>query len=149
MNISQQSPHVESELISNELGDCQLTTRRGIVTEDGMQAIGKRIEHYRKLHGISQMDMASKLGVTQTIISRMELGEARIHGELIMKLVKIFGISADELLGIRSTKPVDGTIGRRWVKRMSRVDELVKRDQDALARIIDAFLERNTKKAAS
>lgn len=140
---------LESELPPNELGDFQLTNRRGIVTEDGMQAIGKRVEHFRKLHGISQVDMASKLGVTQTIISRMELGEARVHGELMIRLVKIFGISADELLGIKSTKSTEGTIGRRWVKRMSRVDELAKRDQDALARIIDAFLERTTKKVAS
>ena len=40
------------------------------------------------------------------------------------------------------------TVPRRWVKRMGRIDELPKRDQDALARIIDAFLERQTRKAS-
>ncbi len=123
--------------------------RRGIVTDDGMQQLGKRIEKFRKQSGIMQDQMAELLGITQSMYSRIERGDARVHGELMIHFVKIFGISADELLGVKSSKQSDGAIGRRWVKRMSRVDELVKRDQDALARIIDAFLERTTKKAAS
>ena len=142
-------PNLESSLLPELPGDYGMGERRGIVTDDGMQQLGKRIEKHRKQSGIMQDQMAELLGITQSMYSRIERGDARVHGELMVHLVKIFGISADELLGIKSTKPVDGMIGRRWVKRISRVDDLGKRDQDALARIIDAFLERTTKKAAS
>lgn len=142
-------PDLESTFLPEITGDCGMGERRGIVTDDGMQQLGKRIEKYRKQSGIMQDQMADLLGITQSMYSRIERGDARVHGELMVHLVKIFGISADELLGIKANKPIEGTIGRRWVKRMSRVDELGKRDQDALSRIIDAFLERTTKKAAS
>ncbi len=140
---------LESMLLPELPGDCGMGERRGIVTDDGMQQLGKRIEKYRKQSGIMQDQMAELLGITQSMYSRIERGDARVHGELMIHFVKIFGISADELLGVKSSKPTEGTIGRRWVKRMSRVDEIAKRDQDALARIIDAFLERTTKKVAS
>jgi transcriptional regulator with XRE-family HTH domain len=143
-------PDLESMLVPESTGDSGMGERRGIVTDDGMQQLGKRIEKFRKQSGIMQDEMAELLGITQSMYSRIERGDARVHGELMIHFVKIFGISADELLGIKSTKqPTEGTIARRWVKRMSRVDELAKRDQDALARIIYAFLERTTNKAAS
>lgn len=129
-------------------GDAQLSERRGIVTEEGMLELAKRVEAFRKQSGITQVDMAEKLGITQAMISRIERGDARLHGELIIRFVKIFGISSDELLGLKTKNDSDLLVPRRWVKRMGRIDELPKRDQDALARIIDAFLERQTKKAS-
>ena len=71
-----------------------------------------------------------------------------MHGELIIRFAKIFGISSDELLGIKTKSDTEIMVPRRWVKRIGRIDELPKRDQDALARIIDAFLERQNKKAS-
>jgi transcriptional regulator with XRE-family HTH domain len=120
-----------------------------MVTNDGMIELGRQVELHRKKAGILQADLAEKLGVTQPMISRIERGEIRLNGELIITLAKLFGISTDELLGVKTKATSEATISRRWVKRMSRVDELGKRDQDALARIIDAFLERTTKKVAS
>lgn len=139
------------ESFSNPIfqGDDALNERRGMVTNDGMIELGRQVELYRRKCGILQADLAERLGVTQPMISRIERGEIRLNGELIITLAKLFGISTDELLGVKTKSTTDATIGRRWVKRMSRVDELAKRDQDALARIIDAFLERTTNKVAS
>jgi transcriptional regulator with XRE-family HTH domain len=142
-------PNLESTFDTESIGELGMAERRGIVTDEGMQELGQRIEKLRTQAGIMQNDMAETLGITQSMYSRIERGDARVHGELIIRLAKIFSVSSDELLGIKGNKGTDGTIGRRWVKRMSRVDELGKRDQDALARIIDAFLERTTNKAAS
>ena len=142
------SLNLESSGIDTHLGECQLSERRGIVTEEGMLELAKRVETFRKQSGITQVDMAEKLGLAQTMVSRLERGEARLHGELIIRFAKIFGISSDELLGIKTKNDTEIMVPRRWVKRMGRIDELPKRDQDALARIIDAFLERQTKKAS-
>ena len=136
------SQELKSRCTQIHQGEVQLVERRGIVTEEGMLELAKRVEAFRKQSGITQMDMAERLGIAQTMVSRIERGEVRLHGELIIRFVKIFGISSDELLGIKTKSDAEIMVPRRWVKRMGRIDELPKRDQDALARIIDAFLER-------
>ena len=44
------------------------------------------------------------LGVSQPIVSDYERGELRLHGELIIQLTKILEVTADEILGLESTK---------------------------------------------
>jgi transcriptional regulator with XRE-family HTH domain len=130
-------------------GDEPLAERNRLVTDEGMIALAKRVEFFRKQSGILQAELAEKLGVTQPMISRIEKGLARLNGELIVQLATIFGITTDELLGANSKRQQDLTIGRRWVKRLQQIDDLSKRQQDALALIIDAFLAKPKSKKAS
>lgn len=149
LSVDMNQVALESKNNLLNLGEKQLPERRGIVTEDGMLELGKRVERFRKQSGITQIEMAKTLGITQAMYSRIECGDARLHGELVIRLTKIFGVSSDELLGIKIKNNSDIAVPRRWVKRLGRIDELPKRDQDALARIIDAFLERTTRQVAS
>jgi transcriptional regulator with XRE-family HTH domain len=129
-------------VLPNHAGDRNLAERNRLVTDEGMIELAKRVEFYRKKSGILQAELADQLGVTQPMISRIEKGLARLNGELIVKLASIFSISTDELLGAK-TKPLPETaVGRRWLKRLQRIDGLSKREQDALALIIDAFLAK-------
>lgn len=139
---------LESLQAAQSLGEPVLSERNRLVTDEGMLELAKRVESFRKQAGILQAELAEKLGVTQPMISRIEAGLVRLNGELIVTLAKIFSISTDELLGAKTKGDSDIVVPRRWVKRIGRIDELPKRDQDALARIIDAFLERQTRKAS-
>jgi transcriptional regulator with XRE-family HTH domain len=130
-------------------GDDALAERNRLVTDDGMIELGKRVEAYRKKTGILQTELAEKLNVTQPMISRIERGEIRLNGELIIRLATIFRVTTDELLGMKTHTGPEIPIGRRWIKRLKRIDSLSKREQDALALIIDAFLSKRKSKAAS
>jgi len=140
--------HLKSLPGNSLLGESVLSERNRLVTDEGMIELAKRVESFRKQSGILQAELAEKLGVTQPMISRIEAGLVRLNGELIVTLAKLFSITTDELLGVKTRAVSETSIPRRWVKRMGRIDELPKRDQDALARIIDAFLERQTRKAS-
>lgn len=50
--------------------------------------------------GIDQSDVAEKLGVSKTTISRWERGESIPTGEYLVKLHELFGCSIDYLLGL-------------------------------------------------
>lgn len=55
----------------------------------------------------------------------------------------MLGVSADEILGINPTKATKGAVkNRRLSHRLQAIDQLPKRDQDALFRTIDAFISR-------
>jgi len=60
-----------------------------------------------------------------------ERGKLRLHGQLIVKLNGILGVSAEELLGLTEA-PSTGALRNRRLPR---------RDQPALLRTIDRFLD--------
>jgi transcriptional regulator with XRE-family HTH domain len=115
--------------------------RRGVATDGGSAEIGERLARLRKERGVSQIEMAERLGVSQPVISEYERGTVRLHGELIVKLAGILRVSADELLGLEK-EPARGPRDRAIARRLRDIDRLPKRDRDALVRTIDAFLAR-------
>ena len=101
--------------------------------------IGRRIAELRKHHGITQAQMAERLGVAQSVVSDYERGELRLHGELILQLCEMLEATPNEILGIDN---VDAPKHRRLYKRVEAISELPKRDQEALLRTIDVFLHK-------
>lgn len=106
--------------------------------------VGQRLAALRKERGITQVELAELLDVTQSMVSDYEKGIIRLHGEVIVQLTKILRVSADELLGIKGTSKKNGAIkNRRLSRRIQAIDDLPKRDQEALLRTIDAFISKS------
>ena len=59
--------------------------------------IGKKIMDLRKKNGLSQEELASKVGVARQTISKWELGETSPDLKQAKVLSKIFNVSLDEL----------------------------------------------------
>ena len=62
--------------------------------------ISERIKELRKENKISQIELAEKCNVKQSCVSKWERGATLPDAEMIVHLTKIFGVSADYLLGI-------------------------------------------------
>ena len=75
-----------------------------------MEHIGQRIKDLRKKADMTQDRLADYLGVTAQAVSKWELGQAAPDLALIAPLCRVFGVTADELLGIGRTAelPVEG-----------------------------------------
>jgi transcriptional regulator with XRE-family HTH domain len=104
------------------------------------ETVGQRLARLRRERGLTQVELAERLGVAQPIVSDYERGELRLHGQLIVRLTEILGVSADELLGLAPAPPARPVTYRRLVRRLQAIDRLPRRDQQALYRTIDAFL---------
>ena len=125
----------------------QAETKRGLATQAGMETIAERVARMRREKGITQVEMADLLGVSQSVVSDYERGALRLHGELIAKIAEILGVSADEILGLEAKhgagkKEKSAATNRRLLRRIQQIDNLPKRDQEALLRTIDAFLSK-------
>lgn len=59
-----------------------------------------RIKDLKKLHNLTQADLARTLKTKQQQISRYETGERELRETQIAELCKVYKISADWLLGI-------------------------------------------------
>lgn len=114
---------------------------RSKAEKDKDLALGRRIAAVRKERGYTQVELADQLGTTQAIVSDYERGKLRPHPEMIVRLAKALRVSTDELLGVKPPSQNGATVSRRVLRRLQAIDGLPKRDQDALFRTIDAFLQ--------
>ncbi|MCM1546500.1 MAG: helix-turn-helix domain-containing protein [Clostridiales bacterium] len=68
--------------------------------ESNFETIGKRIKELRIEKKMSQADLGILLSVSQDTVSLWENSKSLPPADIIIKLVEIFGVSADYLLGI-------------------------------------------------
>lgn len=62
-----------------------------------------RLLEYRKKAGYSQEELAEKIGVSRQAVSKWERSEASPDTDNLITLAKLYGVSMDELLGLKAT----------------------------------------------
>ncbi len=68
---------------------------------------GTRLKELRKQNGLTQQQLAERIGVTKSVISFYELRERAPSPDVLAKLSYVFHVSTDYLLGIERNKTVD------------------------------------------
>ena len=59
-----------------------------------------RIRDLREDHDLSQKEVAAYLHISQQCYSKIETGRMDISGERLILLAKLYGVTADYILGI-------------------------------------------------
>lgn len=62
--------------------------------------IGKRIRKYREICGISQIQLAEKLGISNNRVSNWEQGINRPDADILADICRVLDISPSELLDV-------------------------------------------------
>jgi len=62
---------------------------------------------------------------------------------MTVRLAQALAVSTDELLGLQPTKGSVRQPSRKVLRRLEQIENLPRRDQDALLRTIDAFLSKS------
>lgn len=68
-----------------------------------------RLLEYRKKAGLSQEELAEKIGVSRQAVSKWERSEASPDTDNLVELSKIYGVSLDEMLGLQTAKAEEST----------------------------------------
>ena len=63
--------------------------------------IGKRIRKYREARGISQVQLAEKLGISNNRVSNWEQGLNRPDADILADICRALEVSPSELLDVR------------------------------------------------
>lgn len=132
-------------LASIGMEESVIMRKRAASTPDGARLIGERLAALRKTKGLTQIDVAQALDITQTLISKYERGDLLMHGQLIAQFSAVLGVSADDILGIESkrSKPALPAVDKTLARRLAQLQALPRRDRDALLRTLDAFLAKS------
>lgn len=116
--------------------------RKDYAAPNEEKLIGGRLREIRIGRGIQQKDLAQKLGMDQSVLSRYERGEMRLPSSLLAKLAKALRASADEILGLKDFKRGPVIRDQRFLKRLPAIDSLPERQKDALLTTIDGLLRQ-------
>ncbi len=104
---------------------------------------GQKIYDARKKLGLTQVELADELGVSQQLVTFWEKSGKPPTAEMIIKISQLFNISADELLGIHHTEPE--LKPTRLNSRFNRISQLSRRKQERIISVIDTLLEDSNK----
>ncbi len=79
---------------------CEICYDEAIKRKGGfpMMKLSEKITMLRKQNGMSQEELAEKLGVSRQAISRWEMGSAMPDAGNLLQISKLFGVTADYLL---------------------------------------------------
>ena len=72
-----------------------------------METIGTRIKQSRKENGLTQKQLAERLGLRSSVISFYETGERTPSIDVLIKLSRTLHVSIDYLLGTERTDTLD------------------------------------------
>jgi transcriptional regulator with XRE-family HTH domain len=108
---------------------------------------GQRLARIRRERGFTQIELADKTGLVQTLISDYERGKLRLNADMILRFAAALEVSTDDLLqpeGPREAKKAS----RKVLRRFERIEALPLSQQTALLRTIDTLLEGAAAQAA-
>ncbi len=109
-----------------------------------LDLFGKRIASIRKSKGMTQVELAKKIGSTQRVVAYYEGETQHIPSNLLVPIAKALKVSVDDLLGLKN-KAVASTENPALWRKLKKAHLLPKKDQKAVTHYIEALLTQNKK----
>ena len=107
----------------------------------GDERIGQRLARLRKARGHTQTELAHRIGIIQTLVSDYETGNLRLSAEMAVRFAKALHVSLDELMGLKTSKRVNGVLSMKLVRHLKGIEDLPPAQQRALLKTIENFLK--------
>ena len=105
---------------------------------------GERLTVLRKARGLTQVQLAERIGSTQRAVSRYETIADRAPAPVLARLAQALGVSTDELLGVKRTRVTasltDDPEARRLWKKFQQVMALPEKDRRAVIRLVNSLM---------
>jgi transcriptional regulator with XRE-family HTH domain len=106
------------------------------------ETMGQRLARLRKERGWTQVELAERTGIVQTVLSDYERGKLRLNADMIVRFAQALEVTTDELLQPGTAqKPLRRKPSLRVLRRLERIERLPQHQQNTLLRTIDGFLK--------
>ena len=106
-------------------------------------AYGQHLADLREAAGMTQQQIAARLGVHQSNIAFWERWDKPPRGEVLPCLAEALGVSIDALLGVQPSKPKRQAAKGRLQRVFENASKLPRRQQDKVAEFVEAFVAQH------
>ena len=93
------------------------------------------LEFLRKQRGWTQLDLAKKLGTSDTVIAHWEHGRRQPRMEMVGKIADLFGVGADIIF---KDLRIENTTESEYVNKFN---QLAEKEKKVVINVIDSFKE--------
>ncbi len=105
----------------------------------------EKIKTLRKTAKMSQQELAEKLHIHVTHLSKMENGHLMPSIDIVQRLMKVFAVSADQLLNEDENSVVD-IQNHELNEQLAMINQLDEEEKNALIKIINSMLTKKRMK---
>ncbi|MDY3938847.1 MAG: helix-turn-helix transcriptional regulator [Spirochaetia bacterium] len=90
--------------------------------------LNEQIKKLRILNGMSQVDLAARLGISKQSVSNWENDNIQPSIDMLLKLARLFSVSTDYLLGLETRRylEVSGLSETQLTHLQQIIDDLVR-----------------------
>lgn len=92
------------------------------------EIIGERIKYYRKLRGLTQVELAQELGVAPRYIGNVERGIRGASVDMLVQICKYFKVNMSDLLPVELSeepsakeKIIDEIVSACWSMELGQI----------------------------
>jgi len=109
---------------------------------EDVEPINKAIAKVRKKRGLTQAELAEKVGITRVLVSAYESGRVRLFDEMIIRFAKALKVSTDELLGM-SNQSNEKCPSLRFMRRIKELESLPEIKKKRILSNLDDLIKAN------
>ena len=111
--------------------------------------LGARVAQLRKDQGLTQTQLAERLGIAQQTLAHYEVGRLRVAASMLPTLAQTLGSSVEELIG-QSPARANGKRGPapRLQQQLERLSALPKPKQRAVMEVLESMLAQAAREEA-
>ena len=102
--------------------------------------LGLRMAELRRQQGITQVQLAEALGVSQQTLQGYEAGRRRIPVSALTTLARALGVSLEALMGEPVTKTAKRGPAPKLAQHMERISQLPRTQQQFVMKMLDTVL---------
>jgi transcriptional regulator with XRE-family HTH domain len=97
-----------------------------------VELVGRKIRRLRKERKLTQSELASRIGIQQSDLSRIERGEYRVSLDTLFRMLAEFKVSVAEFFD----EGQDGSLGPREVLMVQQFNALERPEQEAVRHLM-------------
>ena len=101
---------------------------------------GQRLSELRKASGLSQYQLASRIGVTQSSVGYWEMSEKPPRAEILPKLAHALGVTVEELLNSKSKNEALPVLKGKARKLFVEISQMPRSQQEKICSILEPYV---------
>lgn len=110
--------------------------RTGRPTDYPRSAFGERLVEARRKAGLSQIELAERIGVDRRVLAHWERRSVTLKPEQIAALAAALRISTDDLLGVPPKRPKPGPKSKLETQ-IEQIQRLPRSKQQAISQVLE------------
>jgi transcriptional regulator with XRE-family HTH domain len=107
----------------------------------GNEPVGQRLARIRKERGYTQVELAKKIGIIQSLVSDYETDRLRLSAEMAVRFALALDVSTDDVVNPKAkNRSARKKPSLKIMRRMEEIEKLPQRRQAIVLMALDSIL---------